>query len=117
MPLCPALEGLQTTCPCVLLSRAFKRLLNHWGSTSFVFSYWIHVLVGDIFLILMTQNLTILKTTWVALPMLISQLTLLEPFSYFTYGVINVPLLLRIIFFPLCPSSTVLGPPLLRLAL
>ncbi len=49
MPLCPALEGLQTTCPCVLLSRAFKRLLNHQGSTSFVFSYWIHVLVGDIF--------------------------------------------------------------------
>jgi hypothetical protein len=74
-------------------------------------------LLETFFLILMTQILTILKTTWVALPMLISQLTLLEPFSYFTYGVINVPLLLRIIFFPLCPSSTVLGPPLLRLAL
>jgi len=37
-------------CPCVLLLlRAFKQLLNHWGSTSFVFSSWTHVLVGDIF--------------------------------------------------------------------
>jgi len=74
-------------------------------------------LLETFFLILTTLLLTILKTTWVALPMLISQLTLLEPFSYFTYGMINVPLLSRIIFSPLCPSSIVLGPPLLKLAL
>jgi hypothetical protein len=69
------------------------------------------------FLILTTLIFTVSKTTWVALPTLISQLTLLEPFSYFTYGMIDVPLLLEMIFFPLNPSSTVLRPPLLRLAL
>jgi hypothetical protein len=35
----------------------------------------------------------------VALPKIINRLTLLEHFSYFTYGMIDVPLLLEIVFF------------------
>jgi hypothetical protein len=61
---------------------------------------------------LATLIFTIFKTTQVALPTLINLLTLLEPFSYFTYGMIDVLLLLEIIYSPL-----ILGPPLLRLAL
>jgi hypothetical protein len=38
---------------------------------------------------LATLILTVFKTTQVALPTLISLLTLLEPFSYFIYGVID----------------------------
>lgn len=63
---------------------------------------------------LATLILTIFKTTQVVLPTLISWLTLLEILSYFTYGVIDVPLLLEIVFFPFNPSSTIFGPPLLK---
>jgi hypothetical protein len=48
---------------------------------------------------LATLILTVFKTTQVVLPTLICRLTLLEPFSYFTYGVIDVPLPFRDNFF------------------
>ncbi len=85
--------------PCVLLWGAFKQLLNRWGSTNFVFFSWTHVLIGDIFSNFGDINSHRFQGHPVALPKIINRLTLLEHFSYFTYGMIDVPLLLEIVFF------------------